>query len=46
MFKAIINFIYLLLIKSAQSNFDNSMLEVDAAINKIVIFDNKGYIKK
>ena len=39
MYSLIINFFYWLLIKSAQSYYDSSLIEVDTAFNKIVLFN-------
>ena len=46
MYKAFINLFYWLLIKSAESRNDSSIFEVEAALNKIVIFDLQGSIRK
>ena len=42
MYKTLINLFYLVLIKSTKSHYGYSILEVDAAANKIVIFNVYG----
>jgi len=45
MYKALINFIYWLLIKSAQTENGSSLLEVDSAANKIVLLNFQGSVR-
>ena len=45
MYKALINLFYLLIIKSTKSHYGYSILDVDAAANKIVLFNVYGSIK-
>ena len=45
MYKALINLFYLLLIKSTKSHFGYSTLDVDAAANKIIVYNVYGSIK-
>ena len=46
MYKSIIDLFYWLLIKASQSNYNNSFIEVESAMNKIVKFDHQGSIRK
>ena len=46
MYKALINFFYWLLIKSAQSENGSSLLEIESAANKIVLFNFQGSVRK
>ena len=46
MYKAIINLFYWFLIKSAESHYGYSFLEVDEAVNKIVKLNLNGSIRK
>ena len=39
MYKILINLFYILLIKSTESHYCYSLLDVDAAVNKIVLFN-------
>ena len=45
MYKALINLFYLLLIKSNKFHYGYSILDVDAAANKIVMFNVHGSFK-
>ena len=46
MYKALINILYLLLIKSTESHYGYSLLEIDTAANKIVLFNIQSSIRK
>ena len=46
MYKAHIDFFYWLLIKFAQSENGSSLLEVESAANKIVLFNFQGSLRK
>ena len=45
MYKVLINLFYLLLIKSTKSDYCYSLLEVEAAANKIVLFNIYSSVK-
>jgi hypothetical protein len=45
MYKALINFFYWLLIKSAQTENGSSLLEVESAANKVVLFNFQGSVR-
>ena len=46
MYRAIINVFFWLLIKSADYYHESSVIEVDEAVNKIVLFNLEGFVKK
>lgn len=46
MYSVIINCFYWLIIKYTESYNDSSSMDVDAAVNKIVVFNTEGSIRK